>query len=182
MTRQTNEIIIRQGDPTSPECKIYVKALNDHLETLPDFQLLKGPKLGGEGSPRPHVLPPGSIFLYAEETGPNSSTPHTLGSLCLMPLYAGTPLFRGLPDTITKAAEIKRMIVFPEQRGKGIASKLIAEAERVAKTEMGCDYMLVETLWLLHGAQGLYRAACFTERDVWGGYLPEDSVCFEKWL
>ena len=176
-------IVIRRGDPNGPESKIYVKALNDYLEALPAFHDIKGPKMGNdEGSPRPHVLPPGSVFLYAEETGLGESRPHSMGSLCMMPLHAGTSMFRGLPEHIAKASEIKRMIVFPEQRGKGVASKLIAEAERIAKDDMEVDYMVVETLWLLDGAQSLYKAAGYVERDIWGGYLREDSVCFEKWL
>lgn len=179
----TTNIVIRRGEPNGAESEIYVKALNDHLDTIPDFQLLKGPKMGGPDSPRPHILPPESLFLYAEEeNGPNAARSHAVGSLCLMPRYAGTPMFRGLPENVDKAGEIKRMIVFPEFRGRGVASKLIAEAERIAKAEMSIRYIVVETLRLLKGAQSLYRDVGFCERDVWGGYINEDSVCFEKWL
>lgn len=184
-----NNIAIRRGDPSSPASTHYINALTAYLETLPGFAHLQGPKMGGPDSPRPHNLPPGSIMLYAtthaarQEARPEEDDDdHGIGSLCIMPLYPTMPQFRNLPATVTKAAEIKRMIVFPGHRGKGVASRLIAEAERVACEEMGATYMVVETLWLLDGAQALYRAAGYQGRDVWGGYVKEDSVCFEKWL
>ena len=183
MDKSPGSIVIRRGEVNSAESDIYTKALGDHLETLPDFQLLKGPKMGGPDSPRPTTLPPGSVFLYAEEEGAASAAgSHVVGSLCLMPLHAGSPMFRGLPEGVRTAGEIKRMIVFPEYRGRGVASMLIVEAERIAKDEMGIQYMVVETLWLLKGAQSLYRGVGFRERGVWGGYVEDDSVCFEKWL
>ena len=185
-TTHHSNITIHRGDPNSASSELYLQALTDSLEPLPDFAHLKGPKMGGPDSPRPHILPPGSVFLYAEEdtcpASDTSSPPHNIGSLCLMPLHAGTPMFHGLPSYVPKAAEIKRMIVFPEARGKGVASALIAEAERIAREEMGVSYMVVETLWLLKPAQSMYRAVGFREREVWGGYVESDSVCFEKWL
>lgn len=139
--------------------------------------------MGGESSPRPHELPPGSLFLFAEEESTITPAPvRLIGSLCLMPLYAGTASFDGLPHGIVKAGEIKRTIVLPEHRGKGVASKLIAAAEDIAKTGLGIQYVVVETLLILKGAQSLYKATGFKEQDLFGGYVQEDSRCFDKWL
>lgn len=183
------ELTIHRGDANGPAAQLYIDALNAFLETLPDFANLKGPRMGGEGSPRPHTLPAGSVLLYASHSAqspatsdPGVSEDNTLGALCLMPLISGTPSFHGLPESIDKAAEIKRMFVFPSARGKGVAMELVHEAERYALETMGMKLLVVETLWLLQGAQGFYRKAGFEERGVWGGYVESDSVCFEKWL
>ena len=184
MPPASTKIVIRRDQPNGPRSQIYNDALLAQLNTVPGFHDLKGPVMGHEGSPRPHELPTGSLFLYAveEDTMDSIREPHPIGSLCLMPIFSGTPSFRGLPDSIDKAGEIKRMIVYAEQRGKGVATKLIEAAEKIAKTEMDIEYMVVETLLILKGAQALYESAGYRDRRLFGGYVQEDSRCFEKWL
>lgn len=114
MDKSPGTIVIRRGQADSAESDIYTKALGDHLDTLPDFQSLKGPKMGGPDSPRPSTLPPGPVFLYAEEEGAaHAGRSHVVGSLRLMRLHTASPMFRGLPENVRTAGEIKRMVVFP---------------------------------------------------------------------
>ncbi|MFK7973047.1 MAG: GNAT family N-acetyltransferase [Bacteroidia bacterium] len=78
--------------------------------------------------------------------------------------------------------EVKRMYVPPEQRGKGIASKLLLELESWAK-ELGFSRCILETGKRQVEAVGLYHKNAYQLIDNYGQYAKMDnSVCFEKWL
>ena len=66
-----------------------------------------------------------------------------------------------LDDT---AAEIKRMYVAPEARGRGVAQQLLARLEAIA-TEMGCAVVRLDTGDKQPAALALYRAAGYHDID-----------------
>ncbi len=79
-------------------------------------------------------------------------------------------------------AEIKRMWVVHEARGRGlskaVSNRLVAEAE-----DHGAQVLRLETGIASHEALGLYRSAGFTERGPFAGYEPDRlSVFMEKRL
>ncbi|MEZ4777624.1 MAG: GNAT family N-acetyltransferase [Bacteroidia bacterium] len=94
---------------------------------------------------------------------------------------AGKPIGCGAikefaPDTM----EVKRMYVFPESRGKGIAAQILAELENWA-SEMGYPKCVLETGLKQPEAIRLYEKSGYRRIPNYGQYAGvENSVCFEK--
>lgn len=79
-------------------------------------------------------------------------------------------------------AEVKRMFVEPEARGRGVARLILAKLEAVAR-EFGYERIILETGIHLHGAIRLYEAAGYRRMACYGQYVDNPlSVCFEKGL
>ncbi len=77
-------------------------------------------------------------------------------------------------------AEIKRMFVNPEDRGKGIASKILKELESWAREE-NFNSCILETGKRYPEAIALYKKNGYSITANYGQYeLVEDSVCFQK--
>lgn len=78
--------------------------------------------------------------------------------------------------------EIKRMFVLPEGRGKGIASKILAELEQWAK-ELNFNSVQLETSQKLKGAIALYRKFEYKDIPNYGQYIGvKSSMCMKKTL
>jgi GNAT superfamily N-acetyltransferase len=83
-----------------------------------------------------------------------------------------------LTDGLT--AEVKRMYVEPNHRGKGIARGVLAKLEAAAR-QLGAKRLVLETGTHSPDAIALYRGAGFTQIDCWGEYATSPtSVCMEK--
>lgn len=79
-----------------------------------------------------------------------------------------------------KVAEIKRMFVLPEQRGKGIAVSILNEIETWAKSE-GYESAILETAPKLESAIALYQKSGYEIIPNYGQYIGvENSVCMRK--
>jgi putative acetyltransferase len=79
-----------------------------------------------------------------------------------------------------EVAEIKRMFVNPEDRGKGIASTILKELESWAK-ETSFKSCILETGKKYPEAIALYKKNGFAITANYGQYEGiEDSVCFRK--
>lgn len=77
-------------------------------------------------------------------------------------------------------AEIKRMFVLPEQRGKGIAMSVLAELETWAK-ELGYTTCILETSIRLENAIKLYKKLGYEITENYGQYVGlKSSVCMKK--
>lgn len=77
-------------------------------------------------------------------------------------------------------AEIKRMFVLPEKRGKGIARGILNELELWAKAR-GFNACLLETSNKLSSAIALYHAAGYAIVPNYGQYQGvASSVCMKK--
>jgi GNAT superfamily N-acetyltransferase len=80
------------------------------------------------------------------------------------------------------AAEVKRMYVEPEFRGRGIARRVLAELEERARRD-GFSRTRLETGIYQPEAIRLYESAGYHRIDNYGVYAGcADSVCFEKSL
>jgi putative acetyltransferase len=76
--------------------------------------------------------------------------------------------------------EIKRMYTLPEQRGKGIASRVLTELEAWA-AELKCSKCILETGKRQPEAIKFYQSNGYTRIPNYGQYTNIDnSVCFEK--
>ena len=79
-----------------------------------------------------------------------------------------------------KTAEVKRMFVEPDQRGRGVGKAVLTSLEAAAKN-MGVHRLVLETGVHQHAAIALYGRAGFTQVECWGEYLSSpSSICFEK--
>lgn len=77
-------------------------------------------------------------------------------------------------------AEIKRMFVLPEARGKGIANMILTEIESWA-IEQGFSHFILETSPQLHHAIALYTKMGYQFIPNYGQYIGiENSVCMKK--
>lgn len=76
--------------------------------------------------------------------------------------------------------EVKRMYTSPENRGKGIAGKVLSELERWA-AELSYKKCILETGKRQPEAIALYKKSGYQVIPNYGQYADvEDSVCFEK--
>ena len=79
-------------------------------------------------------------------------------------------------------AELKRMYVEPDQRGRGIGRAVLDGLEAAAR-KIPARRLVLETGSHSPDALALYRGAGFTQIDCWGEYATSPtSVCMEKWL
>lgn len=79
-----------------------------------------------------------------------------------------------------KSVEIKRMFVLPENRGKGIAAKVLTELEHWAN-ELGYSEFVLETGKSFESAVALYKKAGYAIIPNYGQYENvERSVCMKK--
>lgn len=82
-------------------------------------------------------------------------------------------------------AEVKRMYVRPEHRGRRMGRALLARLEEEARAR-GVSRLMLETGDVLHAAHQLYEAAGFTRRAAFGPYaaMPANKakrcIFFEK--
>jgi GNAT superfamily N-acetyltransferase len=82
----------------------------------------------------------------------------------------------------TDSIEIKRMFVQPEQRGKGVASRILYELESWA-FELKYSYAALETGNKQEAAISLYQNLGYTITNKYGQYADNDiSVCMLKSL
>ena len=82
----------------------------------------------------------------------------------------------------SEVAEIKRMFVHPEQRGKKVASQVLNELELWAK-ELLFATCILETSFKLENAIALYKKSGYTIIERYGQYKNvESSVCMKKIL
>jgi putative acetyltransferase len=133
---------------------------------LPRLMRELGERYGddGEGDFRPEdVCAPRAVFLVA--------------SLAGRPVGCGA--LRPMPDG---AAEVKRMYVEPDVRGRGVGRRLLAELEGHAR-RLGYAVVRLETGLLQPEAIRLYEASGYRRIANYGIYVDNPlSVCFEKEL
>ena len=94
-------------------------------------------------------------------------------------IAVGCGAFKEYEPTV---AEIKRMFVLPEKRGKGIASTVLNALEIWAK-ENGFQDAILETSNQLTNAISLYQKSGYEVIPNYGQYIDvESSVCMKKIL
>lgn len=82
----------------------------------------------------------------------------------------------------TEAAEVKRMFVIPEARGKGISTIILNGLETWA-LELGYPYTILETGFKNIAALNLYKNAGYTSIPNYEPYINlPGSICFRKTL
>ena len=85
-----------------------------------------------------------------------------------------------IKELSSTAMEVKRMYTTPGSRGKGIASKILAELEKWA-SELGFEKCLLETGKRQPEAIELYKKNGYLSIPNYGQYEGiENSLCFEK--
>ena len=81
---------------------------------------------------------------------------------------------------VSGVAEIKRMFVRAELRGRGIAKSILSELERWA-SELDFSECILETGWKQPEAIALYRKSGYETISNYGQYSGvENSVCMKK--
>jgi putative acetyltransferase len=79
-------------------------------------------------------------------------------------------------------AEVKRMYVEPDHRGRGVGWAVLAGLE-VAARQLGVQRLVLETGVYQDAAIALYRRAGFKQVDCWGEYASSPtSLCYQKTL
>ncbi|HEY5230325.1 MAG TPA: GNAT family N-acetyltransferase [Galbitalea sp.] len=87
-----------------------------------------------------------------------------------------------LVDRADGTAELKRMFVLPDARGRGIAADLIAALENFASAH-DIRVVQLETGPLQHSAIRLYERSGYSLIPNFGKYVGDsNSVCYEKSL
>ena len=139
----------------SPDVAVLARAQQEELRAL-----------DGEGDIGPTreaamFEPPDGVFLVVREDG--------------RAIACG-----GLARFDEKRAELKRMYVVPEVRGRGYGRRVLAELEAYAR-RLGYTGIVLETGELQAEAIGLYRSAGYERIPCYGAYAARAwSRCFEK--
>jgi GNAT superfamily N-acetyltransferase len=145
-------------DPCSPPALRLSAALSDELARRYDHE---DDGSGGFKAEAGEAVPPWGVFV--------------IGSLAGVPVACGA--FRRLEGDV---AEIKRMYVVPEHRGRGYARVILRELERLA-ADSGYSAAQLETGDRQPEAIGLYERAGYHRIPPYGYYTDSPrSVCFEK--
>jgi len=152
-------IEIRRDDLTSAAAQALIDALNADL---------RGRYPGSDGSDY--------FRLDPEEVRPGRGA-------FVVAYDADTPVGCGAVRMIASgAAEIKRMYVLPDRRGRGIARRLLEALEREARL-LGVTKLLLETGTRQPEAIALYSKMGFSPTDPYGEYPPSPlNLFFEKRL
>jgi GNAT superfamily N-acetyltransferase len=94
----------------------------------------------------------------------------------------GCGAVRPAPTREPATAELKRMYVVPEARGRGISRELLDRLEGAAR-DLGYRRMILETGLRQPEAMALYESAGYTPIASYGGYRDSPlSRCYEKAL
>lgn len=138
-----NSILVAPADPTLPEARALIAALDQYLAALyqPEDNHLLDPE---------RLAAPDMRFLLARRDG----------------RAVGCGALRFDPEGY---AEVKRMYVDPVHRGRGVAGAIMAALEELARQE-GIGLLKLETGDLQREAVGLYRRLGFTPCGAFSDY------------
>jgi len=158
MSKSSPALEITPIDPREPEAAALIRAMTAEVTKTYDH------KIDGAGNFKPEdVLVPGSGFLVGRVEG--------------QAVACGG--FRPLEPGI---AEIKRMYVAPEHRGRGYSKVMLQTLERMAK-ESGYEAVRLETRNLQLAAIALYESQGYLRIPNYGMYEGKQScLCYEKAL
>ena len=124
---------------------------------------------------------PLGIDLEAEiAAGASADLAPPAGALLLARVDGEPAGLGGVRHLDTEVAEVKSMYVAPTHRGRGLARRLLAELEEIARRH-GCEATRLDTSDYLTEAIGLYRAAGYREVADYNGN-PKASLWFERAL
>ncbi|MGI8734133.1 MAG: GNAT family N-acetyltransferase [Pyrinomonadaceae bacterium] len=152
-----NELSITAERPDERDSMLLLARLREELaQKYPD-------ELRGVSPAPDDFMKAGAIFVVARQNG------KALGCGAIRPLEPGV-------------AEVKRMFVAPEARGRGIGRAVLEKLETLAR-ELGYCAIRLETGLKQPEAIALYEAAGFKPYPCYGPYATNPlSVCFEKQL
>jgi len=152
------EIVIRRERPDQPEVRALLAALDGYLASL-------YPPEANHILDVDALLAPEVRFFVAREAGPGGRAVGT-GAVRTS---AGEPATGGAPY-----GEVKRMMVDPAQRGRGIGERLLRELEDALR-DSGIALALLETGRDQAEAVRLYERCGYQRRAAFGGY-PDNGL------
>jgi putative acetyltransferase len=159
MAEISSDLEITRIDPRDPEAAALINAMTAEIRVIYDF------KVDGHGHFKPEdVLVPGSGFF--------------VGRIADKAVSSGA--FRPLEDGV---AEIKRMFVLPEYRGRGYSKEMLLLLEEEARA-YGYTTVRLETRPLQHAAIALYEKLGYKRIPGYGIYAGQEAacLCYEKSL
>jgi putative acetyltransferase len=156
MSQLSSALEISRADPREPEAAALIDAMTEEVKATYDH------KIDGSGNFKPDdVLVPGSGFLLGRVDG------QAVACGAYRPQGPGV-------------AEIKRMFVAPEHRGRGYSKAMLATLERMAM-ESGYTAVRLGTRPLQTAAIALYEGTGYVRISNFGSYVgKEDCLCYEK--
>jgi len=152
------EIVIRRERPDQPEVRALLAALDGYLASL-------YPPEANHILDVDALLAPEVRFFVARGAGPGGRAVGT-GAVRTS---AGEPATGGAPY-----GEVKRMMVDPAQRGRGIGERLLRELEDALR-DSGIALALLETGRDQADAVRLYERCGYQLRAAFGGY-PDNGL------
>jgi putative acetyltransferase len=158
MPSQQTVFEISRIDPRAPEAAALISAMTAEVKAVYDH------KIDGAGNFKPEdVLVPRSGFV--------------VGRVGEQAVACGG--YRPLAPTV---AEIKRMFVAPEFRGRGYSKEILTALERMA-FENGYTTVWLETRPLQHAAIALYEQLGYERIPNYGMYEgKQECLCYGKSL
>lgn len=156
-----SDIRVTKENPTEAAATELIKALSAELKAL--YPNSHGGDGAGAFKPQ-DVMIPRATFVVAWD----GDQPVGCGAL--------------RPMDEPEIAEVKRMFVLPEVRGKGISRVILAALENQAR-EFGYKTLRLETGVHQKEAMGLYASSGYQLIPCYGNYVNEPlSRCYEKSL
>lgn len=156
-----NDIVVRAESPrTQDATRLLSEAFDELACRYPEYGQTDAALFPVEQAEQP-----GATFLVARLADAG-----TVGCVVLRPIPGGE----------RPTAEVKRLFVSVEARGRGVGSALVASVEREARA-LGYTRLRLETGFLQPEAIALYEKHGFVRIPCWGAYADNPaSVCYEK--
>jgi putative acetyltransferase len=159
MAELKSDFEITRVDPRGAEATALINAMAAEIRVIYDF------KVDGHGHFKPEdVLVPGAGFFVGRVAD------QAVSSGAFRPLEPGV-------------AEIKRMFVLPEFRGRGYSKEMLLLLEHEARA-YGYTTVRLETRPLQHAAIALYEKLGYRRIPGYGVYAGQEMacLCYEKSL
>jgi GNAT superfamily N-acetyltransferase len=94
----------------------------------------------------------------------------------------GTPVGQAAMREFGEVFEVRKVVVLPEYRGRGISKLLMTELEKIA-LEVGVHSLLLQTGNLQTEAIALYERIGYRQVPLYGKYAAvPGAICYEKVL
>lgn len=169
----TAPMLIRQAE--SPEdVAAVIKCFHAYTEWLDEDLSHQNYASELAGLPGKYTPPTGSLLLAID-----SGSGAALGCVALRPLEL--PLSHPKAEQGHPCAEMKRLFVYPEARGRQVARKLLLELLQRAK-DQGYKEVFLDTLARMEAAIKLYKTEGFVEAEPYNNSPYADMVYLAKIL
>ncbi|KAM3525094.1 hypothetical protein MY4038_007450 [Beauveria bassiana] len=173
ISTDASRVLIRQAE-SPQDLAAVIKCFHTYTEWLDEDLSHQNYASELAGLPGKYAPPTGSLLLAVD-----SESGAALGCVALRPLELPLNHPKARPEH--RCAEMKRLFVYPEARGRQVARKLLLELLRRAK-DQGYREVYLDSLARMEAAIKLYKSEGFLEAEAYNNSPYQGTVYLAKEL